>query len=90
MGYKVEILGPAEKVLGKLDKLTRERAIRFLKDELPKLEDPRSIGEALSGKLSEYWKYRRGSLRFVCQIKDEKIVILVLKIGDRKEVYKKR
>jgi mRNA-degrading endonuclease RelE of RelBE toxin-antitoxin system len=45
MGYKVEILAPAEKALGKLEKLTRERAIRFLKDELPKLEDPRSIGE---------------------------------------------
>lgn len=90
MGYKVEILAPAEKALGKLDKPTRERAIKFLKTELPALEDPRSIGAALSGKLSEYWKYRRGALRFVCKIEDEKIVILVLKIGDRKEVYKRK
>jgi mRNA interferase RelE/StbE len=90
MGYRVEILAPAEKALGKFDKQTRERAFKFLNDELPKLENPRTIGEALSGKLSEYWKYRRGSLRFVCQIKDERILILVLKIGDRKEVYKKK
>jgi mRNA interferase RelE/StbE len=90
MGYKVEILAPAEKTLEKLDKPTRERAIKFLQTDLPKLENPRSIGEALSGKLSDYWKYRRGSLRFICKIEDEKITILVLKVGDRKEVYKKR
>jgi len=90
MGYRVEILGPAEKALGKLDKPTRERAIKFLKDELPSLEDPRSIGAALSGDLKHYWKYRRGSPRFVCLIEDENILVLVLRIGDRKNVYKKK
>jgi mRNA interferase RelE/StbE len=91
MGYRVKILSVAEKALGKLDKPVRERALKFLRDELPKLENPRSIGAALSGsKLGEFWKYRRGSLRFICQIEDEQVVILVVKIGDRKEVYKKK
>jgi mRNA interferase RelE/StbE len=90
MGNRVTILAPAEKAIAKLDKPQRARAIHFLKDELPGLEDPRSIGGALTGNLGEFWKYRRGALRFVCKIEDEKVVILVLKVGDRKEVYKKR
>ncbi len=87
MGFRVTILTSAEKALAKLDKPLRERALHFLKDEFPGLEDPRSIGAALSGNLGEFWKYRRGTLRFICRIEDDELVILVVKIGNRKDVY---
>jgi mRNA interferase RelE/StbE len=88
MGYRVIILASAGKAIAKLDKPQLERAIHFLKDELPRLEDPRSIGAALTGKLGEFWKYRRGNLRFICRIEDDELVILVVKIGNRADVYK--
>ena len=90
MGYRVTILAPAEKAIAKLDKPQRERAIHFLKDELPGLADPRSIGGSLSGNLGEFWKYRRGALRFICRIEDDELVILVVKIGNRKDVYRSK
>jgi mRNA interferase RelE/StbE len=53
------------------------------------LEDPRSIGEALSGdKLGQFWKYRVGDWRLVCDIQDQRIIVRVLRIGHRREVYK--
>lgn len=88
MGYSVEILASAEKSLGKLDRPVRERALKFLRDELPRLDDPRSIGAPLTGNLGEYWKYRRGQLRFICKLEDMRLVVLVVKIGDRKEIYR--
>jgi mRNA interferase RelE/StbE len=52
------------------------------------LEDPRSIGEALRGlRLGEFWKYRVGAWRIICDIQDEKLIILALQIGHRREVY---
>jgi len=60
-----------------------------LKDELPNLEDPKSIGESLKGNLGEFWRYRRGDFRVICKI-DVKLLILVVKMGDRKNIYKSR
>jgi len=56
---------------------------------LPKLDDPRSIGEVLHGsRLGEFWKYRVGDYRLICKIEDDRLVVLVLRIGDRKEIYR--
>jgi mRNA interferase RelE/StbE len=78
MSYKVEILPDAEKTLKKLDKPVRKRIIKFLYEFLPSLDDPRSIGEPLKGKLGEYWKYPRGDFRVICKIEDKKLLILVV------------
>jgi len=91
MAYRVEFSEDADKQLKKLDKEPRERLVRFMLDRVGKLEDPRSVGEALKGAtLGELWKYRVGDWRLVSLIEDEKVVVLVLKIGHRREVYKKR
>lgn len=90
MGYNIEVLPEAEKTLRKLDKPKRERILKFLSEYLSKLENPRSIGEPLKGKLGEYWKYRRGDFRIICKIEDDKLLILVVRIGDRKEIYRKK
>ena len=89
MAWKLEFDPNAEKELKKLDKQVAIRILKFLKERLLTAEDPRILGEALKGsKFGEFWKYRVGSYRVICEIIDNRMVILVLKIGDRKEVYK--
>jgi mRNA interferase RelE/StbE len=89
MAYHIEVSTDANKQFKKLDKGIRERLIRFLFDRVATLEDPRSIGEALKGeRLGELWKYRVGNYRLICQIEDARIVVAVLRIGHRREVYR--
>ena len=89
MGYSVEFDPDAMKDLKKLDRPIQQRLVGFLKDRVATLDDPRSIGEALSGaKLGQYWKYRVGDWRIVCDIQDQRIVVRVLRVGNRKEIYR--
>jgi mRNA interferase RelE/StbE len=58
-------------------------------DRIATLEDPRSIGEALHGPdLKKYWKYRVGDYRVIVKIEDERVSIVVIRIGNRREVYR--
>jgi mRNA interferase RelE/StbE len=52
------------------------------------LEDARSLGKALRGPLGEFWRYRVGDYRIVCDLQDEKLRVLVVRIGNRKDVYR--
>jgi mRNA interferase RelE/StbE len=53
------------------------------------LEDPRSIGQALKGtRFGEFWKYRVGDYRVIAHIEDDRLRILVVRIGNRREVYR--
>ena len=79
----------ALKEFKKLDKPIQKR-IKDYMDEVAKLEDPRSRGKILVENLSGLWRYRVGDIRVVCEIKDAEILITVLRIADRKEVYKSR
>jgi mRNA interferase RelE/StbE len=89
LGYSVEFDPDAMKDLKKLDRPIQQRLVGFLKDRVATLDDPRSIGEALSGaKLGQYWKYRVGDWRIVCDIQDQRIVVRVLRVGNRKEIYR--
>ena len=89
MGYSVEFDPDAMRDLKKLDRPNQQRLVGFLKDRVATLDDPRSIGEALSGaKLGQYWKYRVGDWRIVCDIQDQRIVVRVLRVGNRKEIYR--
>lgn len=88
MVWRIEFDPRAVKELAKMDKPIQQRILGILRDRIASLEDPRSIGEALRGEeLGRFWKYRIGSYRVICDIRDEEIVILVIRIGDRKEVY---
>lgn len=89
MAWKIEFSEGAKKSIEKLDRQVASRIVRFLSERVAALDDPRSIGEALTGStLGEFWKYRVGDWRLVCSIQDDKIVVYVLKIGNRREVYK--
>ena len=65
------------------------RILKFLSDRIAPAEDPRTIGEALRGsKLGEFWKYRVGDYRIICAIEDGELRVLVVRIGNRREVYR--
>jgi mRNA interferase RelE/StbE len=89
MGWKVEFARAAERELSKLDPQVARRILAFLHGRVAELEDPRSIGEALKGsKLGEFWKYRVGDYRIISSLEDKVMKILVVKIGNRREVYR--
>ena len=89
MAWKVELDPAAERELGKIDPQHARRILAFLHERVATLDDPRSIGEALKGsRLGIYWKYRVGDYRIICRIEEERVVVLVLAIGHRREIYK--
>lgn len=89
MAWKIELDPAAERELGKLDHQVAGRILTFLHRRVAALDDPRSIGEALKGsKLGAFWKYRVGDYRIIASIEDDVLRILVVRIGNRKEVYR--
>ena len=89
MTWRIEFLPAAARELDRVDRPDRQRILGFLRDRLAPREDPRSLGEALRGpELGKYWKYRVGQYRIICDIRDDRILILVVRIGHRREVYR--
>ena len=89
MAWRIEFDRAAERELGKLDPQVAKRILLFLQERVSNLEDPRSIGEALKGsRLGVFWKYRVGDYRIISAIEDGALRILVVKIGNRREVYR--
>ena len=75
--------------LNDLDGAVRKRVWKFLSERLTRLEDPRSIGEALKGtRLGDLWRYRVGDYRIMARIEDRVIEIVVVRIGHRREIYR--
>lgn len=70
-----------------MDKHIAINIVEQIEGKIALLDNPRSIGEALKGKLADYWKYRIGDYRVICQIFDKELTILMVAIGDRKDVY---
>jgi len=89
MAWRVELDPAAERELDKIDPQTARRILGFLHERVARLEDPRSIGEALKGsRLGNFWKYRVGDWRIIASIEDGLLTVLVVRIGNRKEVYR--
>lgn len=91
MAWTIELSDLARKTLARLDPQAAGRILRFLRDRVGPLDDPRSIGEALKGsELGEFWKYRVGDYRIIASIEDRCLCILVVRIGNRREVYRRK
>jgi len=89
LAWQIEFDEASRKDLAKLDKQIARRITEFLRERVAVLDDPRSIGEALKGaKLGEFWKYRVGDYRIISSIEDGILRILVVRIGNRKAVYR--
>ena len=75
--------------LKQLDPQHASRILKFLFERLHRLENPRSIGAPLEGQqFRDLWRYRVGDYRVICSIRDERLLVLVVKIGHRREVYR--
>lgn len=85
--YKVEYTPKAVKQLAKLDKATRKLIYAWIDKNLQDCENPRQHGKGLTANKSGQWRYRVGDYRIIADIQDEKIVILVLSIGHRRDIY---
>lgn len=89
MAWTVEFLPEAARELRRLDRQVAARLLRFLDQRIRRAEDPRSIGEALRGeRFGAYWKYRVGDYRLICRIQDQQVVVTVVRIGHRRDVYR--
>ena len=90
MAWRIDLTATAAKQLGKLDKAEARRITVFLRQRLATLDDPRSMGKALTGpQLGTYWRYRVGDYRILCDIQDGALCILVIEGGNRREVYRR-
>lgn len=85
---KVVFTDNAEKQFLKLDKPIQQQIQKFIL-KLQTLENPRERGKALVGNLAGFWRYRVGDHRLLCRIIDNELVITVVEVGHRKEVYGK-
>ena len=90
MAWQIELTGEARKELKKLGQVEARRIRLFLRQRIETAEDPRQLGKPLKGKTSELWRYRVGNYRLVCKILDDILIVLIIRIGHRKEVYRKK
>jgi mRNA interferase RelE/StbE len=87
MAWKVEYTEQAVKQLKKMDKYTRTLLLSWIEKNLVGTDDPRRHGKGLTANRSGQWRYRVGDYRLIADIQDEKIVILILNIGHRRDIY---
>ena len=90
MVWRIEFDRRAKRELDRVDPQNARRILAFFHERVAHLDDPRSLGEALRGqKLGAYWKYRVGDFRVIADIHDASIRILVVRIGNRREGYRR-
>ena len=86
--WRVEISRTAEKQIRKLNRTAQESVVRFLRERVQAVDNPRQFGKPLHGDKGGLWRYRVGDYRLICDIQDERITVLVLRVGHRKDVYR--
>ncbi|MBF0295435.1 MAG: type II toxin-antitoxin system RelE/ParE family toxin [Magnetococcales bacterium] len=88
MVWTVEIRETAARQIARLDAQHKTRIVRFLRERIQGIGDPRSIGHALTGDLAGLWRYRVGDYRLLCHLQDEIVTVMVLELGHRRDVYR--
>lgn len=88
MKYKVMFTEKSKKQLKKLDNSTKKLIIAWIKKNLEDCENPRIHGKSLTGNRGGQWRYRVGDFRLIAEIQDDKVIILILEIGHRSDIYK--
>lgn len=85
--WQIEYAEKAARELLKIDRQAAKRIKKYLDERIATDEDPRRFGEALAENLAGLWKYRIGDYRVIVEIQDERVVVLVLRLGHRSKVY---
>jgi mRNA interferase RelE/StbE len=86
--WRVEINRSAEKQIQKLNHTAQESIVRFLRERVQAADNPRQWGKPLHGDKGGLWRYRVGDYRLICDIQDERVTVLVVSVGHRKDVYR--
>jgi mRNA interferase RelE/StbE len=88
LAWTIKIDPRAEKQFSRLDRATATRLRNYLRDRIAPLDSPRQLGTALQGStLGAFWRYRVGDYRIICDLQDNRLVVLVVKLGHRSEIY---
>ena len=85
--WKIEFTSEAQKQFKKLDKHSQREIQSYLNERILKLEHPKLSGKPLINDLKGFWRYRVDKFRIICKIQEDKLIILVIKIGKRQGVY---
>ena len=88
MAWTVSFEPRARNELKKLDRRMQERVVRFLEDRIAGDRNPRDYGKPLTGDKAGLWRYRIGDCRVLCRIEDDRLLVLVVRVAHRKEVYR--
>jgi mRNA interferase RelE/StbE len=88
LAWTIEFEERAKYDLSKLDKSIQREIVRYLETRIANSHDPRSFGYALSHNLSGLWRYRVRDYRIVCKLEQDRLIVLVVAIGHRSQVYK--
>jgi len=88
LAWSVEFNDIAERQLRKLDRQWQKKILDYLEDEIASLDDPRSRGKALTGDKGGLWRYRVGDYRIICSLENKVLLILVVAVGHRREIYR--
>ena len=88
MAWTIEYTDAAIRQFGKLDKAVARRIADYMEERVAPLEDPRSVGKSLGGKLASFWRYRVGDYRIICELRDKQLCVLVMRVGHRREIYR--
>ena len=88
MAWRINYLRSVRKSVSRLHPQDRRRIQAFLEQRVAMLDDPRTLAKPLQGKYGELWRYRVGPYRIICEIRDSELIVLVLRVGHRREVYR--
>lgn len=88
MLWTIDYTDTAKDQLRKLDKPVARRIVDFMDERIAAAANPRQIGKALTGPLGDFWRYRVGDCRVICDIQDGALRVLVVQIGHRREIYR--
>ena len=88
MAWTIDYADAAKDQLQTLDKPTARRIIDYMDERIASLDDPRAMGKGLTGPLGGLWRYRVGDCRVICDIQDGRLRVLVVRIGNRRDVYR--
>ncbi|MBT6340290.1 MAG: type II toxin-antitoxin system RelE/ParE family toxin [Desulfobacula sp.] len=89
MTWTIKFIPKIKKELRRLDKKDAKALLDYLEFEILPLKDPRTIAVPLKKNLKEFWKFTIGQFRIIADIQDEELIILVLRVGTRENLYKK-
>jgi mRNA interferase RelE/StbE len=88
LAWTIEYSESATKSLQKLDRSIAKRVVNYMEQRIATLPDPRLSGKPLSGGMKGLWRYRVADYRIICRIEDRQVIILVVDVDHRREVYR--